>query len=84
MLAVLLGVLLWMNKKDEDKKSAELQALNAKLYQEEQEKEAALKQNLSAICRLGISTKLLNHFDQVLKVIVQTDIAGVHDDKLAI
>lgn len=33
-----------MNKKDEDKKSAELQALNAKLYQEEQEKEAALKQ----------------------------------------
>ena len=44
MLAVLLGVLLWMNKKDEDKKSAELQALNAKLYQEEQEKEAALKQ----------------------------------------
>lgn len=44
LLAVLLGVLLWMNKKDEDKKSAELQALNAKLYQEEQEKEAALKQ----------------------------------------
>ena len=26
-----------MNKKDEDKKSAELQVLNAKLYQEEQE-----------------------------------------------
>lgn len=41
---MLLGVLLWMNKKDEGKKSAELQALNAKLYQEEQEKEAALKQ----------------------------------------
>ena len=33
-----------MNKKDEDKKSAELQALNAQLYQEEQEKAAALKQ----------------------------------------
>lgn len=33
-----------MNKKDEDKKSAELRAMNAKLYQEEQEKEAALKQ----------------------------------------
>lgn len=32
-----------MNKKDEDKKSAELRAMNAKLYQEEQEKEAALK-----------------------------------------
>ena len=44
LLAVLLGVLLWMNKKDEDKKSAELQVLNAKLYQEEQEQEAALKQ----------------------------------------
>lgn len=44
LLAAILGVLLWMNKKDEDKKSAELQALNAKLYQEEQEKEAALKQ----------------------------------------
>lgn len=33
-----------MNKKDGDRKSAELQALNAKLYQEEQEKAAALKQ----------------------------------------
>ena len=33
-----------MNKKDEDKKSAELRAMNAKLYQEQQEKEAALKQ----------------------------------------
>lgn len=44
MLAVLLGALLWMNKKDEDKKSAELQELNAKLHQEEQEKAAALKQ----------------------------------------
>lgn len=43
LLAVLLGTLLWMNKKDEDKKSAELQALNAQLYQEEQEKAAALK-----------------------------------------
>lgn len=44
LFAVLLGILLWMNKKDEDKKSAELQALDAKRYQEEQEKEAALKQ----------------------------------------
>ena len=33
-----------MNKVDEDKKSAELQALNKKLYQEEQEKQEALKQ----------------------------------------
>ena len=39
-----MGVLLWMNKVAEDKKSAELQALNKKLYQEEQEKQAALKQ----------------------------------------
>lgn len=35
---------LWMNKKDEDKKSAELQVLDAKRYQKEKEKEAALKQ----------------------------------------
>lgn len=42
-MAALLGALLWMNKVDEDKKSAELQALNKKLYQEEQEKQATLK-----------------------------------------
>lgn len=36
ILAVLLGALLWMNKVEEDKKSAELRALNKKLYQEEQ------------------------------------------------
>lgn len=44
MLAALIGVLLWMNKVEENKKSAELQALNKKLYQEKQEKQAALKQ----------------------------------------
>ena len=33
-----------MSKVEEDKRSAELQALNKKLYQEEQEKQAALKQ----------------------------------------
>lgn len=33
-----------MNKVEEDKKSAELYALNQKLFQEEQEKQAALKQ----------------------------------------
>lgn len=44
ILAALLGVLLWMNKVEEDKKSAELQALNKTLYKEEQEKQAALKQ----------------------------------------
>lgn len=33
-----------MNKVEEDKKSAELQALNKNLYQEEQEKQAVLKQ----------------------------------------
>lgn len=44
ILAALLGVLLWMNKVEEDKRSAELQALNKKLYQEEQEKQATLKQ----------------------------------------
>ena len=44
ILAALLGALLWMNNVEEDKKSAELQALNKKLFQEEQEKQAALKQ----------------------------------------
>ena len=44
ILVVLLGVLLWMNKVDEDKKSAELRTSNRKLFQEEQEKEVALKQ----------------------------------------
>ena len=43
-MAVLLGVLLWMNKVEEDKKSAELRALNKKLFQEEQEEAEALKQ----------------------------------------
>ena len=33
-----------MNKVDEDKKSAELRTSNRKLFQEEQEKEVALKQ----------------------------------------
>ena len=36
ILVALLGALLWMNKVEEDKESAELQALNKKLYQEEQ------------------------------------------------
>lgn len=44
ILAALLGVLLWMSKVEDDKRSAELQALNKKLYQEEQEKQTALKQ----------------------------------------
>lgn len=44
LLAVLFGAFLWITKKDEDRKAAELQALNVKLLQEEQEKEAALKQ----------------------------------------
>mgnify|MGYP004620859653 CR=1 FL=1 len=44
ILAILLGVLLWMNKVSEDKKSAELRALNKKLFQEEQEEAEALKQ----------------------------------------
>ena len=35
---------MWMSKVEDDKRSAELQALNKKLYQEEQEKQTALKQ----------------------------------------
>ncbi len=44
ILAVLLGILLWMNKVEEDKKSAELQVANKRLSQEKQEKQVALKQ----------------------------------------
>ena len=44
ILAALLCVLLWISKVEDDKRSAELQALNTKLYQEEQEKQTALKQ----------------------------------------
>ena len=43
-MAALLGAFLWMDKVEEDKKSAELQELSKKLYQEEQEKQEALKQ----------------------------------------
>lgn len=44
ILAALLVAFLWKNKVEEDKRSAELQAINQKLFQEEQEKKAALKQ----------------------------------------
>ena len=44
ILVALLGILLWINKVDEDKKSAEFKVLNQKIFQEEQEKQAALKQ----------------------------------------
>ena len=42
------------------------------------------KDNLSSICRLGSSTEFSNDFNQILKVVVQTDISGIHDDELAI
>lgn len=48
ILAILLGVLLWMDKVSEDKKCAELRALNKRLYQEEQEEAEALKQKEAA------------------------------------
>ena len=44
ILAVLLCGILWMDKIEKEQKSAELQALNKKVFQEKQEKEAALKQ----------------------------------------
>ena len=48
-MAILLGVLLWMNKVSEDKKSAELRVLNKKIFQEEQEEAEALKQKIASI-----------------------------------
>lgn len=46
ILVALLGILLWMNKVDEDKKSAELKVLNQKISQEKQENQAALKHQI--------------------------------------
>ena len=46
---MLLGVLLWMNKVSEYKKSAERLALNKKLFQKEQEEAEALKQMVASI-----------------------------------
>lgn len=71
ILAALLGVLLWMNKVDEDKKSAELQALNKKLYQEEQEKQEALKQKAAED---SFYQKLLDGFD--VNVLIVGDSIG--------
>jgi len=71
ILATLLGVLLWMNKVDEDKKSAELQALNKKLYQEEQEKQEALKQKA---VEDSFYQKLLDGFD--VNVLIVGDSIG--------
>ena len=48
ILAILLGTFLWMDKVSEDKKCAELRALNKRLYQEEQEEAEALKQKEAA------------------------------------
>ena len=60
-----------MNKVDEDKKSAELQALNKKLYQEEQEKQEALKQKA---VEDSFYQKLLDGFD--VNVLIVGDSIG--------
>lgn len=44
ILATVLGTIIWIDKVEEDKKSAELQALNKKAFQEQQEQQIALKQ----------------------------------------
>ena len=40
--------------------------------------------NLSAIGSLSTWLDFLHNFNQILKVVVQTDIPGIHDYKLAI
>lgn len=72
ILTALLGILLWMEKVEEDKKSAELQALNKKLYQEEQEAQAALKQKEAED---SFYQKLADGFD--VNVLVVGDSIGV-------
>ena len=59
-MAILLGTFLWMDKVSEDKKCAELRALNKRLYQEEQEEAEALKQKEAAD---SFYQKLVDGFD---------------------
>lgn len=71
VLAAILAGLLWMNKVEEDRKSAELQALNKRLYQEEQEKQATLKQQEAED---SFYQKLVDGFD--VNVLVVGDSIG--------
>ena len=59
-MAILLGTFLWMDKVSEDKKCAELRALNKRLYQEGQEEAEALKQKEAAD---SFYQKLVDGFD---------------------
>ena len=74
ILAILLGVFLWMNKVEEDKKSAELRALNQKLFQEEQKKQAVLKQQEAED---SFYQKLTDRFDVNVLIVGDSIGAGV-------
>ena len=70
----MLGALLWMNKVEEDKKSAELRALNQKLFQEEQKKQAVLKQQEAED---SFYQKLTDRFDVNVLIVGDSIGAGV-------
>lgn len=72
ILAVLLCGILWMDKIEKEQKSAELQALNKKVFQEKQEKEAALKQQKAED---SFYQKLSDGFD--VNILIVGDSIGV-------
>lgn len=74
ILAVLLCGILWMDKIEKEQKSAELQALNKKVFQEKQEKEAALKQQKAED---SFYQKLSDGFD--VNILIVGDSIGVGD-----
>lgn len=78
ILAILLGTFLWMDKVSEDKKCAELRALNKRLYQEEQEEAEALKQKEAAD---SFYQKLVDGFDVNVLVVGDSIAEGGQGEK---
>ena len=78
ILAILLGVLLWMSKGSENKKSAELRALNEKLFQEEQAKAEVLKQKEAED---SFYQKLVDGFDVNVLVVGDSIAEGGQGEK---
>ena len=77
-MAILLGTFLWMDKVSEDKKCAELRALNKRLYQEEQEEAEALKQKEAAD---SFYQKLVDGFDVNVLVVGDSIAEGGQGEK---
>lgn len=78
LLAALLAALLWLNKVEEEKKAVELQALNAKIHQEEQEKAAELKKKRAED---SFYQKLVDHFDVNVLIVGDSIAEGGQGEK---